>query len=88
MKPHAVPSHVAVLFAGGAQAVHDEVPHVATLVLLTHAAPHRWKPVLQVKPHAVPLHVAVALEVGAQAVHDEVPQLATLVLLTHAPAHG
>ena len=39
LNPHVVPSHVAAALAGGAHALH-EAPHVATLVLLAHAAPH------------------------------------------------
>ena len=98
MKPHDVPSQVAVAFAGGAQAVHDVAPQLDVLPFETHPVPHRWKPVLQVKPHAVPLQVAVAFAGVAQAVHDVVPQLPTLVFgwqvpeqscepVAHTPAH-
>jgi hypothetical protein len=37
--PHAVQSHVADPFAGTAHAVHDEVPQLAVLQLLTHVPP-------------------------------------------------
>ncbi len=35
--PHAVPLQVALAFGGTVQAVHDEVPQVAVLVLSTHS---------------------------------------------------
>lgn len=38
-KPHDVPLHVAVAFAGGVHAVHD-APHVATDVFDAQFAPH------------------------------------------------
>jgi hypothetical protein len=41
VNPHAVPSQVATPLAGGVQAVHDVVPQLFTLVLETHAPPHR-----------------------------------------------
>ena len=56
---------VALALAGTGHAEH-ELPHVATSLLLTHALPQRWKPLLQLKPQLVPSHVAVAF---AGAVH-------------------
>jgi hypothetical protein len=41
VKPQLVPSHVAVEFAGGVHAEHDE-PHVAVALLLTHTPPQLW----------------------------------------------
>jgi hypothetical protein len=79
VKPHDVPSQVAVAFEGGVQAVHDVAPQLDVLPFDTHAVPHRWKPALQVKPHLVPSQVAVAFAGGTQGVHDVVPQLPTLV---------
>ena len=84
--PQFVPSQVAVPFEGTLHAEH-ELPQFATLLLATHAAPHRWKPVLHVKSHVVPLHVEVALAGGTHGVHEP-PQVATLALLAHAPAHA
>jgi hypothetical protein len=40
--PHAVPSQVAVPFAGAGQAVHDVAPHDATLVLAEQVPEHGW----------------------------------------------
>ena len=40
-KPQAVPSQVAVAFMGGEHAVHDVVPQLLGLMLLTHTLPHR-----------------------------------------------
>ncbi len=84
MKPHDVPSQVAVPLAGGVQAAHAVDPQLLTSALLTQFAPHRWKPALQTKPHEVPLHVAVAL---AGAVHgeQELPHELVLLLLSQAP---
>jgi hypothetical protein len=87
VNPHAFPLQVAVPLAGGVQAWQDVAPQLEVLVLLAHALPQVWKPVLQVNPHAVPSQVATPLAGGAQAVHDVVPQLFTLVLETHAPLH-
>jgi hypothetical protein len=42
VNPHAVPSQVAVPFAGGVHTVHDDVPQLLMLVLSTHVEPHRW----------------------------------------------
>jgi hypothetical protein len=42
VKPHAVPSHVAVEFAGGVHAVQEVVPQLAVLVLRTHTPPQLW----------------------------------------------
>jgi hypothetical protein len=47
VKPHDVPSQVAVAFEGGVQAVHDVAPQLEVLPFETHAVPHRWKPDLQ-----------------------------------------
>jgi hypothetical protein len=41
VNPHAVPLHVAVALATVGHAVHDVVPQLFTLVLDTHAPPHR-----------------------------------------------
>jgi hypothetical protein len=41
VKPHVVPSQVAVALAGGEHGVH-EAPHDAVLALLTHAPLHKW----------------------------------------------
>lgn len=49
--------------------------------IITHPAPTRMKPGLQVKPQLVPSHVRVPFATGAQAV-QRVPQLATLSLAT------
>jgi hypothetical protein len=57
--PHAVPLHVALAFAGIEQAVHDDVPQVAVLLLLTHRPAQLWKPALQVNPHVPAEQVAV-----------------------------
>ena len=42
VNPHAVPSQVAVPFAGGVHTVHDVVPQLLMLVLRTQVEPHRW----------------------------------------------
>jgi hypothetical protein len=55
--PHVTPSHVGTALAGTGQGVHD-VPQLLTLLLLSHALPHAWWPLLQVKPQLVPSHVA------------------------------
>ena len=85
VKPHEVPSQVAVAFAGGVQAVHDVAPQLEVLPFETHALPHRWKPALQVKPHLVPSQVGLALAGAAHAVHDVVPQLFVLLFDWHVP---
>jgi hypothetical protein len=36
VKPHALPLHVAVAFAGIGHAVHDVVPQLAVLVFIAH----------------------------------------------------
>jgi hypothetical protein len=41
VKPHEVPLHVAVPFAGAVHGVHD-VPQVAALLLLAQLPPHAW----------------------------------------------
>ena len=84
MNPHDVPSHVAVALAGGAQAVHEDDPQLATLVFAAHVVPHTWYPLPQVNPHDVPSHVAVALAGGAQGVQEE-PQSFTLVFVWQVP---
>jgi hypothetical protein len=40
VKPQDVPSQVAVPFAGAAQGVVHEAPHVATAVFSAHVLPH------------------------------------------------
>ena len=85
MKPHVVPSQVALAFDGGVQAVHDVAPQLDVMPFETHAVPHRWKPLLHVEPHWVPSQVAVAFAGVAQAVHDVVPQLPTLVFGWQVP---
>jgi hypothetical protein len=42
VKPHAVPSHVATLFAGTGHALHDCVPQLATDEFATQAPLHVW----------------------------------------------
>ena len=42
VKPHAVPSQVATLFAGTGHALHDVVPQLATEVFAAHAPLHVW----------------------------------------------
>jgi hypothetical protein len=83
VNPHAVPSQVAVEFAGGVQAVHDVVPQLATALLETHVEPHRWKPELQANPHDVPLHVAVAFAGAVHGVVQLVPQVIGLLFAWH-----
>jgi hypothetical protein len=41
VKPQLVPSQVAVLLVGAEQAVQEVVPQLLTLVLETHAVPHK-----------------------------------------------
>ncbi len=48
VKPHDVPSHVAVELAGWGQAVHDVGPHVAGEELFTHALEQRCWVAVQV----------------------------------------
>jgi len=79
VNPHAVPSQVAVPFAGAVHAVHDVVPQLLTALLATQVVPHRWKLLLQAKPQLVPLHVAVALAGAVHAVVQLVPQVAGLL---------
>jgi len=79
VNPHAVPSQVAVPLAGAVQAVHDDVPQLATPALDTQVDPHRWKPLLHAKPQAVPLHVAVAFAGAVHGVVQLVPQVAGLL---------
>lgn len=45
-KPHEMPSHVALALGTDGHGPHA-APHVVDDVLLTHEAPHRWKPLLQ-----------------------------------------
>lgn len=87
MKPHAVPSHVAVPLTGATHGVHRE-PQLFTSVLATHTPPQRWYPASQEKPHKPAMQVAVAFAGGtAHGVHDA-PHVPTLELLTHAPAQS
>jgi hypothetical protein len=79
MKPHAVPSQVAVPLAGAVHAVHEDEPQLLTLVLATQVDPHRWKPLLHAKPQLVPLQVAVALAGAVHGVVHDVPQVAGLL---------
>jgi hypothetical protein len=83
VKPHAVPSQVAVELAGGVQAEHDVVPQLATAVLDTQVEPHTWKPELQAKPHVVPLQVAVAFVGAVHGVVQVVPQVIGLLFAWH-----
>jgi hypothetical protein len=80
-----VPSQVAAALGGTLQGVH-EAPHESVLVLLEHAPPHRWKPLLQLKPHVPDVHVVVLFGTEGQGV-QEVPQLAMLMSLAHVPLH-
>jgi hypothetical protein len=80
VNPHELPSHVAVAFAGGVQAVHEVAPQVAVLLLDAQLLPQAWKKALQVKPHIVPLQVATPLAGTAHGV-QEAPQVAVLVLM-------
>jgi hypothetical protein len=59
LRPHDVPSHVAVPLVVPGHAVHED-PQPLTEVFATQALPHRWYPTLQVKSHAVPLQIGVA----------------------------
>jgi hypothetical protein len=88
VKPQLVPSHVAVAFAGGTQAVHEEVPQLAVLELDAHAAPQAWKPVAQVKPQLVPSQVEVELAGGVHGMHAIRPHELTLVLDAQIAPHG
>ncbi len=75
-------AQVAVEWPGAGHGLHD-APQVAVLVLLAHALPHAWYPLLQVNPQAVPSQLAAPLAGVAQGAHAA-PQVATLALLTHA----
>ncbi len=68
-----MPSHVAVPFIVVGHGAHA-APHVAVLLLETHAAPQRWKPGLHVYPQPPPLHVGVEFA-GALQVVPHAPQL-------------
>lgn len=102
VKPHVVPLHVEVPFAGGTHGVHDVVPQLIVLVFITHVPPHKCcpaghvgthippdgaKPGLQVNPHVVPSHVAVPFMGAVHGIHDVVPQLIVLVFDTHVAPH-
>jgi hypothetical protein len=86
VKPHVVPSHVALPLVGTAHGVQS-APQLETLLLETHAPPQSWNPALHVYPHEVPSHVAVAFA-GMEHAEHEAPQLLTLLLLTHAAPHA
>ena len=88
VKPHAVPSQVAVPLAGAVHAVHDDAPQLPTLVLATQVEPHRWNPLLHAKPQLVPLHVALALVGAVHGVVQLVPQVAGLLLGWHELPHA
>jgi hypothetical protein len=66
--PHAVPSHVAVAWAGCGHGVHA-LPQLATSALESHAAPQVWKPGLQTKPHTPPAQSALPLATAGHGVH-------------------
>jgi hypothetical protein len=83
VKPHAVPSQVAVPLAGAVHAVQDDEPQLLTLVLATQAVPHRWYPLLHAKPQLVPLQVAVAFAGAVHGVVQVVPQVAGLLFGWH-----
>jgi hypothetical protein len=79
MKPQLAPSHVAVAFAAAGHGVHD-APHVAGLVLSTHAPAHMWKPASQTgAPHLPPRHVPLAWGMVEHA-FPQLPQLLAFVL--------
>jgi hypothetical protein len=85
--PQLVPLHVGVAFGGTAHGVHD-APQLETLTLLTHAAPHAWKPALQVKPHAPPVQLGLALARSGHGVQVVEPQpYAGSVADAHAVPH-
>jgi hypothetical protein len=85
VKSHCDPSHVAVAFAGAMHAPHA-LPQLATLVLLTHDEPHRWKPVLQTMSHefVVVEQMAVAFAGAGHGVQLAPHELASL-FATHTP---
>ena len=98
VKPHDVPSQVAVALAGGMQAVHEVAPQLVTLVLRTQTPLHMWALELQTKPQAVPLQVDVAFAGGVHGTQEVAPHEAALVLdwqvpeqscepTAHAPMH-
>ncbi len=60
--------------------MHAE-PHVFTPVLLTHAAPHRWKPESHVKPQMLAEQIGVELA-GAGHTLPHAPQLALSLLVS------
>ena len=78
--------HVAYAPAGGTHAEHDE-PHVATLVLVAHIAPHAWYPALHVNPHVPALHVAVPFVGAVHAVHEP-PHVSGEVLFAQLAPHA
>jgi hypothetical protein len=83
--PQAPAVHVAWPFASVAHGVHDDVPHDAVEVLLTHELPQRWYPLLHVRPQLVPLHVATPFGSVGHAEQDEVPHEAVELLLAQVP---
>ena len=86
VKPHELPSQVAVPLVGALQAVHEVVPQLLKLLLAEQVPLQLWKLVLQVKPHTpLVLQVAVELAGWAQAVHDVVPQLLVLLFDWQVP---
>jgi hypothetical protein len=89
VNPHDVPSQVSVALTGGAgHGVHDVVPQLSRLVLLSQPVPHAWKFGSQVMPHDVLLSQAAAPLAGTGHGVHEVPQLSALELLSHAPVHA
>lgn len=51
-----MPLHVGTALAGATHGVH-EAPQVVTSALLTHWAPHAWKPLLHSNLHALCIHL-------------------------------
>jgi hypothetical protein len=82
-KPHALPSHVEVAFAGGSHGVHA-APQVATSVSATHALPQAWKPVAH-ESTQTPATQAVDPFVIVPHVRPHAPQfVASVVTSRHA----
>ena len=59
VRPQVVPLQVAVPLADCGQAVHDVDPQFATLVLRTHAVPHRCEPFAHGNVHLPLVHNGV-----------------------------
>jgi hypothetical protein len=78
VKPQTPAVHVVADACGRVgQAVHD-APHESTLLLLTHAPPHRWKPVLHAAtPHAPAVQLGVPF--GTLQTKPQLPQFKTLL---------